>query len=118
MKPALCNLQTRSSSAFMCICDIVPDEADASLSIPQQYYISTVTGWYDQSRSSAIRQEMRDHYKRALPVACGTYVADYDPNCDDANVSQHHTAQYSMGGVQLTPFHRANRCQTQHLQNF
>lgn len=30
---------------------------------------------------------MRDHYRRTLPVACGTYVVDYDPTNDDANVS-------------------------------
>ncbi|KAH8707126.1 oxidoreductase, FAD-binding protein [Phaeosphaeriaceae sp. PMI808] len=85
IKPAITGLQTRTSSAFLCICDIVPDEDEASLSIPQKYYISTVTGWYDTKRGPAIRQTMLDHYKRALPVACGTYVADYDPTCEDAN---------------------------------
>lgn len=46
-----------------------------------------MTGWYDAKRGPAIRQRMRDFYRRALPVACGTYVADYDPTCEDANVS-------------------------------
>lgn len=84
IKPAMCDLQTRTSSVFICICDIVPDESDASLSIPQKYYISTVSGWNDE-RGPAVSQAMRDRYRRALPVACGTYVADYDPTNDEAN---------------------------------
>lgn len=73
---------------FICICDIVANEKVASLSIPQKYYISTVTGWLDQKKGPAIKQRMLERYKRALPVACGTYPADYDPNVEDANVSR------------------------------
>ena len=70
----------------MGICDIVPDESDAVFSLPQQYYISTFTGWRDKSLQPQIYQPMRDHYRELAPLACGMYVADYDPNCDDANV--------------------------------
>lgn len=76
------------SSMFMCICDIIPDEDDAVLSMPQQYYISTITQWKDPAHEPGIYQHMRDRYKRALPVACGVYVADYDVTCDDANVRE------------------------------
>lgn len=86
-KPALTELESRITSAFICICDIVPDESVASLSIAQKYYISTVTGWLDKTKGPAIKQRMADRYRRAIPVACGTYAADYDPNVEDANVS-------------------------------
>lgn len=86
VKPALCDLQTRRSSAFVCVCDIVPDENESALSIPQQYYISTITGWTDTSLEPGIKQAVRDRYRKALPVSCGTYIADYDVTCDDANV--------------------------------
>ncbi|KAK7214369.1 hypothetical protein V2G26_002372 [Clonostachys chloroleuca] len=86
VKPALCELPTRLSSAFMCICDIKPDEdGDALLSMPQQYYISTITQWKDPGLEPDIYQHMRDRYKQALPAACGIYVADYDVTCDDSN---------------------------------
>lgn len=71
----------------MCVCDIVPDEGESALSIPQQYYISTITGWTDTKLEPAVQQVMRDRYRRALPVSCGTYIADYDTTCEDANVS-------------------------------
>jgi hypothetical protein len=87
VKPALCDLQTRRSSAFVCVCDIVPDENESALSIPQQYYISTITGWTDTGLEPGVKQAVRDRYRRALPVSCGTYIADYDVTCDDANVS-------------------------------
>ncbi|KAH8745299.1 oxidoreductase, FAD-binding protein [Diaporthe sp. PMI_573] len=85
VKPALCDLQTRRSSAFVCVCDIVPDENESALSIPQQYYISTITGWTDTGLEPGVKQAVRDRYRRALPVSCGTYIADYDVTCDEAN---------------------------------
>jgi len=89
VKPALLELPTRTSVVFICTCDIVPDEADSALSIPQQYYISTITQWTDPKLEPEIYQPMRDRYKRALHVAAGTYVADYDVTCDEANVRTH-----------------------------
>jgi hypothetical protein len=83
----MCTLPTRRSSAFMCICDIVPDEDEASLSMPQEFYISTITGWTDTKLEPRVHQMSRELYKKALPVSCGTYIADYDPICEDANVS-------------------------------
>lgn len=87
IKPAMLELPTRTSSVFMCHCDIVPDEEDAALSLPQDLYISTITGWTDPKLEPGIYQPMRDHYRRAFPVAVGQYVTELDVNNDDANVS-------------------------------
>lgn len=84
-KPALTELPTRTSVVFICTCDIVADEEDSAVSIPQQYYISTITQWTDPSLEPGIYQPMRDRYKATLPVAAGTYVADYDVTNDEAN---------------------------------
>jgi hypothetical protein len=70
----------------MCHCDIVPDEEDACLSLPQDLYISTITGWTDPKLEPGIYQPMRDRYKRAFPVAVGQYITEIDVNNDDANV--------------------------------
>ncbi|KAH7165256.1 oxidoreductase, FAD-binding protein [Dactylonectria macrodidyma] len=85
IKPAMLELPTRTSSVFMCHCDIVPDEEDAALSLPQDLYISTITGWTDPKLEPAIYQPMRDRYRRAFPVAVGMYITELDVNCDDAN---------------------------------
>lgn len=79
-------LPTRTSVVFICTCDIVPDEKESAVSIPQQYYISTITQWTDPKLEPAIYQPMRDRYRRALPAAAGVYVADYDVTNDEANV--------------------------------
>lgn len=99
IKPALCDLPTRRSSAFMCVCDIIPDEEESALSIPQQYYISTITGWTNTKLEPEVQKVMRDRYRRALPVSCGTYIADYDTTCEDANVSHISTNQAQMIGI-------------------
>ncbi|TPX08044.1 uncharacterized protein E0L32_010244 [Thyridium curvatum] len=85
IKPAMLELPTRTSVVFICTCDIVPDEVDSAVTIPQQYYISTITQWTDPKLEPQIYQPMRDRYRRALPVSAGVYVADYDVTCDDAN---------------------------------
>ena len=71
----------------MCHCDIEPDEEDAALSLPQDLYISTITGWTDPALEPQIMQPMKDHYRRAFPVAVGQYITEIDVNDDDANVS-------------------------------
>ncbi len=76
------------SAAIISVVDSVPDEEDAAISLPQQYYISSFTGWMDPKREPAIRDFYRDRYKRMLSVSGGCYVADYDVTCDDANVSR------------------------------
>ncbi|KAF2099879.1 oxidoreductase, FAD-binding protein [Rhizodiscina lignyota] len=86
IKPAVCQLPTRSSSSFICIADIEADEEDAAFSLPQQKYISTFTGWKDPTLQPSIYRPMRERYKRLSSVACGMYVADYDITCDDANM--------------------------------
>ncbi|KAF4458725.1 FAD binding domain-containing [Fusarium albosuccineum] len=45
IRPAMCNLPTRSSYGCIYMADTLnPDERDALFSIPQQYYISTFSG--------------------------------------------------------------------------
>ncbi|KAH8886572.1 oxidoreductase, FAD-binding protein [Thozetella sp. PMI_491] len=85
IKPCMLELPTRTSSVFMCHCDIVPDEEDACLSLPQDLYISTITGWTDPKLEPAIQQPMRDNYRRAFPVAVGMYITEFDINHEDAN---------------------------------
>ncbi|KAH8721693.1 hypothetical protein BGZ61DRAFT_530219 [Ilyonectria robusta] len=79
IKPALCNLPTLSSYGCLYMSDTVtPDEDDAVFSLPQQYYISTFSGWKDPSLRPLIQTTMRDSYRQAETVACGMYVADFD----------------------------------------
>ncbi|KAF5575480.1 6-hydroxy-D-nicotine oxidase [Fusarium pseudocircinatum] len=85
IRPAMLKLPTRVSSVFICHCDIKPDEDDACLSLPQDLYISTLTGWTDPKLEPAIMQPMRDYYRQAFPVAVGQYITDIDVNCEDAN---------------------------------
>lgn len=92
-------LPTRTSSVFICHCDIVPDEDDAALSLPQDLYISTITGWTDSSLEPAIYKPMRDRYRRAFPVAIGQYVTEIDMNNDDANVR--HSLFFSLIWIEL-----------------
>lgn len=89
---------------FICTCDIVPDEVDSAVSIPQQYYISTITQWTDPKLEPGIYQPMRDRYRRALPAAAGVYVADYDVTCDDANVRNSHCTTTNPVHVPLYPW--------------
>jgi|SRR5688572_15865054 hypothetical protein len=79
-------LPTRTSSVFICHCDIVPDEEDACLSLPQDLYISTITGWTNPDLEPAIYQPMIERYRRAFPVAVGQYVTELDVNNEEANV--------------------------------
>lgn len=75
----MCNLPTRSSYGCLYMADTLsPDEKDAVFSIPQQYYISTFTGWRDPALQPRIRQAMSESYKIAESVACGIYIADFD----------------------------------------
>ncbi|KAK1536302.1 uncharacterized protein CCOS01_01622 [Colletotrichum costaricense] len=79
IKPAMCELPTKSSFGCIYICDTIkPDERDAVFSIPQQYYISTFSGWKDPALVPRVRETMRASYKKAEAVACGIYSADFD----------------------------------------
>ncbi|KAM0328718.1 hypothetical protein ACHAQA_005131 [Verticillium albo-atrum] len=79
IEPAMCNLPTRSSYGCIYMADFLdPDESDAVLSIPQQYYISTFTGWKEPSLAPTLRETMRESYQQAETVACGIYIADFD----------------------------------------
>lgn len=71
----------------MCHCDITPDEEDCALSLVQDLYISTITGWTDPNLEPEIMQPMREKYFQAWPVSVGQYITEIDVNNDDANVS-------------------------------
>jgi hypothetical protein len=79
-------LPTRTSSVFMCFVDIYPDENETCISLPQELYISTITGWTDPRLEPAIYQPMCDRYRNAWSVANGQYITELDVNKDDANV--------------------------------
>lgn len=79
-------LPTRTTSVFLCHCDITPNEEDAALSLPQDLYISTITGWTDPALEPAIYQPMIERYRRAFPVAVGQYITELDVNKEEANV--------------------------------
>lgn len=71
----------------MCHCDITPNEEDCALSLVQDLYISTITGWTDPKLEPEIQQPMREKYFQAWPVSVGQYITEIDVNNDDANVS-------------------------------
>lgn len=79
-------LPTRTTSVFLCHCDIIPNEEDAALSLPQDLYISTITGWSDPALEPAIYQPMIERYRRTFPVAIGQYITELDVNKGEANV--------------------------------
>ncbi|TPX18105.1 uncharacterized protein E0L32_011829 [Thyridium curvatum] len=85
IKPCMLELPTRTSSVFMCHCDIVPNEEEACLSLPQDLYISTITGWSDPALEPGIYRPMIERYRRAFPVAVGQYITELDVNSEDAN---------------------------------
>ncbi|KAF4834367.1 FAD-linked oxidoreductase azaL [Colletotrichum tropicale] len=79
IKPAMCDLPTKSSFGCIYMCDtLTPDENDAVFSLPQQYYISTFSGWKDSALVPKVRDTMRRTYGKASTVACGMYIADFD----------------------------------------
>ncbi|KAF5519207.1 FAD-linked oxidoreductase azaL [Colletotrichum aenigma] len=79
IRPAMCDLPTKSSFGWIYMCDtLTPDENDAVFSLPQQYYISTFSGWKDSALVPKVRDTMRRTYGKASTVACGMYIADFD----------------------------------------
>lgn len=84
----MCILPTRSSYGCIYMADTLnPDENDSVFSIPQQYYISTFTGWKDPTLQPRIRQTMHESYNKAESVACGIYIADFDQSTDSIHSS-------------------------------
>lgn len=65
-----------------------PDENDAVFSLPQQYYISTFSGWKDRALRSGILETMRASYKEADLVSGGMYIADFDPSLSSVQSSE------------------------------
>ncbi|OCL12642.1 FAD-binding domain-containing protein [Glonium stellatum] len=76
--PALQDLPSRLTVGFICVADYYPDERDQALSLPQKYYISTMSCWRDPRRDQVMRKWMLDTYSRAGEVSCGQYAADFD----------------------------------------
>ncbi|KAL3484341.1 hypothetical protein BJX62DRAFT_248525 [Aspergillus germanicus] len=78
IRPALTDLPTRRSIGCIYVGDYVPDEARQAISLPQHYYIASMTCWTDPAWDNRMGQWMRDVYTRAAKVSCGQYVADFD----------------------------------------
>lgn len=80
IKPAFCDLQTRTSVGCLYIGDFVTPAEDECVgcSLPQQHYVATFTGWRDEERQSRIQEAVRKVYREVERVGCGMYVADYD----------------------------------------
>ncbi|KAL2786643.1 hypothetical protein BJX66DRAFT_346696 [Aspergillus keveii] len=78
VRPALTDLPTRRSIGCIYVGDYVPDEARQAISLPQHYYIASMTCWTDPSWDNRMSQWMRDVYTRAAKVSCGQYIADFD----------------------------------------
>lgn len=104
IKPALCNLPTRFSFGCLSICDTTnPDEGDTVFSLPQEYYISTFSGWKDPSLRSQVQETMREEYMKAETVACGIYVADFDQTSQST-----HSPKVGFRRPPITPNMKAN----------
>lgn len=89
LKPAMCDLPTRTSLGCIFCADIYPSDKDHLCSLPQQYYISTFTHYKDKTAGGHGEIQMAEHYSRLYPLAAGMYVADYNPFDDyQKNVSQ------------------------------
>ncbi|KAJ5631956.1 hypothetical protein N7490_008295 [Penicillium lividum] len=78
IKPAMCDLPTRRSVGCIYIGDYTPNELDQAISLPQHYYIATMTCWTDPSWDDRMREWMKKAYAHAAPASCGQYIADYD----------------------------------------
>lgn len=74
----MCDLPTRRSVGCLYIGDYTPNEFDQAISLPQHYYIATMTCWTDPSWDERMREWMKKAYAHAAPASCGQYVADYD----------------------------------------
>ncbi|GAB7355900.1 hypothetical protein MBLNU459_g6547t1 [Dothideomycetes sp. NU459] len=89
IKPAFCELLTRTSAGCLYIGDFVTPSEDecAGCSLPQQYYVATFTGWRDEGLDSKVQDRMRKAYREVEKVGCGMYVADYDADDQTGEVN-------------------------------
>jgi len=78
IKPAMCDLPTRRSVGCIYIGDYTPNQFDQAISLPQHYYIATMTCWTDPSWDDKMREWMKRVYAQAAQASCGQYVADFD----------------------------------------
>lgn len=58
----------------------MPNEDDQAISLPQHYYISSMTCWTDPDWDEKMRKWMENVYQIAETVSCGQYIADFDVN--------------------------------------
>ncbi|KIW79754.1 hypothetical protein Z517_06368 [Fonsecaea pedrosoi CBS 271.37] len=78
MEGPMCDLPSRRSLGCIYIAECYPDAADMAGSLPQQYYMSTMTCWTDPTDDTRMREWMYDQYSKASAVGVGQYIADYD----------------------------------------
>ncbi|KAH7000698.1 hypothetical protein EDB80DRAFT_753848 [Ilyonectria destructans] len=64
IKPSQCELPSRRSIGCIYIAEYYPDAADSALSLPQQYYISTMACWSNPDWDTPMRQWMYNQYSR------------------------------------------------------
>lgn len=62
-----------------------PDENDAVFSLPQEYYISTFSGWKSPSLGPKVHNVMKESYEKAETVACGIYIADFNASSNSTH---------------------------------
>lgn len=72
------DLPSRRSVGTINVLDYYPDERNQVISIPQQYYISTMTCWKDASWDSEMRNWMLNTYNKLDKLSLGQYIADLD----------------------------------------
>lgn len=60
------------------ISDYYPDENDSAISLPQQYFVSTLVCWTDPASDAKMRRWTRETYTNAASIAAGQYIADFD----------------------------------------
>ncbi|KAJ6027597.1 uncharacterized protein N7446_003808 [Penicillium canescens] len=80
IKPALWDLPTRRSIGCIYVGNYRPDETNQAISIPQNFYIASMSCWTDPSWDDRMSRWMREVYTRASKVSCGQYIADFDAN--------------------------------------
>lgn len=72
------DLPSRRSVGTISILDYHPDENNQAISIPQEYYIATMTCWKDAAWDKTMRKWMLDTYTKLDSVSLGQYIADFD----------------------------------------
>ena len=70
-RKALYDLPTRKSVGTVCIANYYPDETDSSMSLPQRYYISSMTRWGEKSEDAKMSKWMSNAYRPSEKISAG-----------------------------------------------